>query len=263
MPINRKTGEFKPTERQRKLGAATVEFSSPYVLNDSRQSVKVDVWFYQGEGEHFSVREVKGVSPSVAKEISRRYAKQIQYARSEMKMSEQTEYFVSDFFSRESGRTGVLMSNLASDSGMAQVFKEGLKGHLSPEAQANFDALTLMVDKISKDAALADRFYISASETLNKIASKYERWKQNAKAITERSFTIGDVKDLEKQLEKLTEIASEFYLEATGYDYSMESPNDNRTVEDYLREYREKDLFTEGEKPSEKKRKLRQSKINW
>lgn len=258
MPLN-KRGEFIPRPSQLKKGVARIEFSTPYLKPYTTDTYQVDVWMYQGQGASFQVNEIVGVSENVAREIARRYSQDIRTARSVASVNERTEYFKSDFFTRESGRTGVLMDNLAKDSGLAQVFKMGLGGHLSPEAQKDFDSLTFMAGKISENDVIADAFYEAARDQLNIIASKYERWKANNRAVGGSDFTDADVKEIEKALRKLTNLARVYYKEAINY-------NDVKGtgVKSQLNKMLKDEAFIEGTTASKKGgRKLKTRDTKW
>lgn len=260
MPLN-KRGEFIPRPSQLKKGAVSIEFSAPYLRPYTNDVYQVDVWMRSYSGSAFTqVGEIKGVTESVAREIARRYSQDIRTSRSERSMNERTEYFKSDFFTRQSGRTGVLMENLANDSGMAQMFKAGLQGHLSPQAQQDFDSLTFMAGKISENDVLADAFYEAAKDQLNIIASKYERWKANSRAIDAQDFTEADVKEVERALRKLNNLARTYYKKAIEYDPSVKGIG----TKSQLNQMRKDEAFIEGTTASKKGgRKLKTRDTKW
>lgn len=260
MPLN-KRGEFIPKESQFDKGAMSIKFSQPYLRPYTSDVYQVDVWMIKGSGSSFTqVAEIKGVTENVAREIARRYSQDIRTSRSKRSMSERTEYFKADFFSREFGRTGVLMENLANDAGLAQVFKAGLQGHLSPQAQADFDSLTFMAGKISENDVLTEDFYRDAKDQLNIIASKYERWKANNKALGGSDFTDADVKEVERALKKLRKLATKYYLKSIGYDENAKGIG----TKSQLNQMRIDEAFIEGTTKANKGgRKLKTRNTKW
>lgn len=258
IPINKRTGEFTPTKFQGSKGAAIIEFSGPYLKPYTRDIYQYDVRMYTGSGSSFEVSEITGVSESVARRLAMDYAKDIRTARSERSIKERTEYFKAEYFTRESGRTGVLLENLAKDTGMAQIFKKGLAGHLSPTAQKDFDALVFMADKISKIDSIANEFYEDVRTELNIIAKKYELWKSNFSAI-DSGFSMEDVKEIEKNLRKIVKKARKAYMKASKVDESQRIG-----VKSILNKMNKDEAFLEGTEASNKKgRKLKTRQIKW
>lgn len=256
MPLN-KRGEFIPTARQERMGAERITFSSPYKDLYSN-NLKYDVYMYSSNTEYSMRRKIEGVSESVAREIARQYSIDVNRVQSKATMSDRTDLFREEFFSRDTGRTGILMSNLANESGLAQVFKRGLAGVLSPQAQQNFDRLTFMVDKISRVPHLSDEFYEEAKKQFNIVGSKYDKWNANNRGITtDEGFTEDDLKELENALEELLDITEEYYERAIGIDTSSEA-----SVESALEQMRSDSVFYESTR-AKGGRKLKTRNMNW
>ena len=262
MPLN-KRGEFIPSKAQQKIGVEWVTFSTPY-YEPYTNVAKVDVYMYGANTEYGQRSVIEGVSESVARQIAKNYRGDISSVRSNLTASQRTEYFKSDFFTRKSGRTGVLMENLANESGLAQVFKLGLKGQLSDKAQKQFDNLTFMVDKIAKIPNLADLYYEEAQEYFRILGNKYNLWRENQKAITDTDgFTRKDLKELEAALDKLVKITAEYYATASGYDNYTKQELKGKGVKTINKEMRTSGDFIESEKVVKQGRKLNTRNNKW
>lgn len=212
MPVTKKG--FNPTLKQARLGAPSIRISDKYSDPFAPKTKLVDISFYEWTGINYKISTIKGMTPSVAQAITKAVAKNISTARSEKRMQQYTEEAKQMYFNRQYGRSAVFMENLATETGLARIFQSGLKGNLSPEAQANFDKLVKGIDYISDDRALIDKFYKQAREELIAITSKYYRFKQNNRKIdpddTPDAFTTADVKEMEKELQKLVDKLDNF-----------------------------------------------------
>lgn len=211
-------GEFKPTSRQARLGVEEIVFSKPYKLKGSSNYV-VDVYMSSPTG----YTKIEGKSYGVARKLAQNYRIEVAHVQSAKRAEEITERYRTELFTSDVARSGILMENLAKEGGLAQLMKAGLQGHLSPKNQQAFDQLALMVAQISKDPALANEFYQDAKESFRIIGDKYKLFKSNSWAITEdedydptdkrRPATMKDVKELEDALNRVLDMAKDYYAQ--------------------------------------------------
>lgn len=221
---NKETGSYTPSYRMQKLGAPTIVVSQPYRDPFAPESVKVDISMIYKTPSGVRSEKIKGVSESVAKAISKEVADVVSKARSQESMSKRIEYVSSNYFNRTFGRTSVLLENIANDAGLSKAFKEGMKGRLSPDAQADFDSLIQSLKEITKDKEVMDEFYERTKKYFNILGSKYEKYNRNNRKVnaddTPDSFTYSDIMEIEEAMKKIAEIAKEYeQFVGTGSKY--------------------------------------------
>lgn len=174
--------------------------------------------YYEENTPYYNLRlgnmYLKGVTQNVAEELMKQYSYGVSKARSKQSMQKFVSEFQSNFFTNKQGRASLLMNNLSMAGGMNDIFIAGTKGKLSYQMQMKFDILSNMLAEISKNPSLTEQLYAKADAEFAIIGSKYERWKRNAKSINDRegsTFTQDDLRELEESLDRLLDIAGEFY----------------------------------------------------
>ena len=217
---NKETGSYTPSYRMQKMGAPTIVVSQPYRDPYAPETVKVDISMIYKTPQGIKSEKIKGVSENVAKAISREVADVVSKARSPESMSRRVEFVSKNYFTRDYGRTAVLLENIANDAGLAKAFKGAMKRQLSPMAQEMFDSLVNDLKVIVQDKDLMEAFYQEAKEYFNIIGSKYDLYNRNNRKInpddTPDSFTQHDMDDIEYAITRIAMLAQDYRYEYQG-----------------------------------------------